>query len=87
VQLFLGVGTPYKGTWTGWIAGQRPAGSSSNKSKCWVLYFVHNNSNSATGLGQWLKDCVEEIDLGVLVSAWLNMSQQCAQGSQWHPGL
>ena len=32
-------------------------------------------------------DCAEEKNLGVLVDAQLNMSQQCDQENQWHPGL
>ena len=47
-----------------------------NKTKCQVLHFGHNNSRFRTG---GLERCKEEKDLWVLVSAWLNMSQQCAQ--------
>ena len=54
-----------------------------NRAKCQDLCVGHNNPMQHFWLGaQWLDDCEDERDLGVMVDAWLNMSRQYTQAAK-----
>jgi len=88
VLICLEVGWPYRGIWTGWIAGLRPAGWSPTRLSTESCSLATTTPGNTIGFEvEWLEFCAEEIDLEVMVDAQLSMSHQCGQEGQWCPGL
>jgi len=51
-----------------------------NKTKCRVLHFSHYTSMQYFRLGaEWLENCEDRMDMGMLVCSWMNVSQEHAQ--------
>ena len=51
-----------------------------NKTKSRILRFDHIIPRQIFRCGaEWLEGCVEDLDLGAVIDAWLNLSHWCAQ--------